>query len=493
MKTNYKWFGLFGFLYSVFTAFCLYRNTRGITFPFFVAATLCYFYFSMKKCGISAKKDSWFYLGSILMLGISVCFTMDERMIFIAKTGILLLLFAYLLHHFYDDSDWSLLKYLQSIAESGIYMIGSFVYPVTDLLYYLKNQKAPVIEEDGTPVRKNSTGVSVLIGFAITIPMLVIIIVLLRRADVIFMSITDQFFQMIKLKNLFEILCIIILTYIVSYSLVNSMQKREIQSSSSAHRTKDPVPAVTVTSIISLVYLLFCAIQIIFLFGKKGVLPDGYTYATYARQGFFELLWVCILNVIIVLICLSLFQENRFLKITLLLLCMCTYIMMLSSAYRMYLYVSVYHLTFLRLMVFFFLAVLAILMAGIIISVFKTNFSVFRYGMSVVTVATILLCFSRPDYLIASYNINQLQPSLMENSSDEYAFYDLDYLMNLSQDAAPILLEQSTFHLMYQNRPEAARSYYELLIEKQKKLSPRTFNISEFQSQQAMKKLNTTF
>ena len=40
----------------------------------------------------------------------------------------------------------------------------------------------------------------------------------------------------------------------------------------------------------------------VYLFGGLMQLPSGYTYARYAREGFFQLLFVCILNVIIVLL-----------------------------------------------------------------------------------------------------------------------------------------------------------------------------------------------
>ena len=54
-------------------------------------------------------------------------------------------------------------------------------------------------------------------------------------------------------------------------------------------RTGEPVLAITVTSILSVIYLLFCAVQIIYLFTGSMELPIGYSYAAYAREGFFQL------------------------------------------------------------------------------------------------------------------------------------------------------------------------------------------------------------
>ena len=48
-------------------------------------------------------------------------------------------------------------------------------------------------------------------------------------------------------------------------------------------------------------YVLFCIIQIFSLFLGKMQHPAGYTYARYAREGFFQLLFVCMINVCLVL------------------------------------------------------------------------------------------------------------------------------------------------------------------------------------------------
>ena len=115
-------------------------------------------------------------------------------------------------------------------------------------------------------------------------------------------------------------------------------------------------------------------------------LPSGYTYARYAREGFFQLLFVCILNVIIVLLGSGLFRRNKVLNAFLILITLCTYIMIASSAYRMGLYVSEYGLTATRLCVFWALGVIALFMLGVILSICKPAFSLFRYGIIVIGV-----------------------------------------------------------------------------------------------------------
>ncbi len=52
MRKNFSFFGGASILYAVFLTFCLYRNASGITYPFFVAGTLVYFYLCTKKSGV---------------------------------------------------------------------------------------------------------------------------------------------------------------------------------------------------------------------------------------------------------------------------------------------------------------------------------------------------------------------------------------------------------------------------------------------------------
>lgn len=69
----------------------------------------------------------------------------------------------------------------------------------------------------------------------------------------------------------------------------------------------------------------------------------------------------------------------------LLVISMCTYVMIASAIYRMLLYVGQYHLTFLRVLVLWFLAMMVILMAGVVALIFNRVFAV-QYCLVTVSV-----------------------------------------------------------------------------------------------------------
>ena len=123
------------------------------------------------------------------------------------------------------------------------------------------------------------------------------------------------------------------------------------------------------------------------------------------------------------------FSENIVLKIVLTIVSGCTFIMIASAAYRILLYVKVYHLTFLRILVIWFLIVLTLIMSGVIVSIYKKRFPLFQYIVAVVGILYIVLSFLRPDAVVAKYNIAHT-----ENMTREQFHY---YLYQLSDDAAP--------------------------------------------------------
>ena len=491
LREKYNLFGIASAVYAVFLTFCLYQNTKGVTFPFFVAGTLCYFCYCMKKCGVVLKKDDLCYFLSLMLLGISVFLTMDSRILFFARTGIFLLFTAFLLQHFYHTKHWSFTKYLESILEAVIYAIGSFCYPVKDLIYYVQEKKKPKTDADGNPLPKEESKLKYfLLGAAISVPLLIIVLLALSQADAVFGNLLEDFFDLIQIDTVIKVVLLTLFGYFASYSVLHSLVKRELKEDCTGNRTKEPIIAITFTSVISVVYLIFCVIQILYLFMGNMQLPEGYTYAQYAKQGFYELLFVCVMNLIILLVCISLFKESNILKGILSVITVCTYIMIASSAYRMYLYVDAYHLTFLRLFVFFSLFVIAVLMVGIFITIFRDGFPLFRYCMVAITIFTIILSYSHPDYLIAKYNLKHMTPIVEEGNT----YRDVSYLCNhLCADAAPVLLQPETFKHLLEVEPNQARWYYDDCYsdyeDGKMNVSLRTFNLSTFRYKKAFETL----
>lgn len=223
--------------------------------------------------------------------------------------------------------------------------------------------------------------------------------------------------------------------------------RRKYPESGPDRNNGEPVIAITVTAVLSIVYIIFCWIQVRYLFVggiSKDSLPEGVIYSTYARQGFYQLLAVSVINTALVLVGIYLFRENKALKALLCVITVCTYIMIASSAMRMLMYIQGKYLTFSRIYVLFALLVIALVLAGVMINIFKKNFKLFKYGVAVLTVCYVLFSFTRPDYWIAKVNTdNMAVETQYEFFKDTPVYSDLDFIsQDLGTDAAPVLFKE---------------------------------------------------
>lgn len=448
MKQNYRFFGSVTFVYALFYAFCMFRNGSGVTFPFFMAGSLLYLCCALSKLEISLKKDSAFYMISMMLLAVSTFCTDDGRIIAFNKTGIFLLMMSLLLKQFFDTSKWKLGKYLWAICRLTFASLGELDRPFSDAAGYMRS-----LRKQG---KKSSGKIGyVLLGAVIAAPILLIVFLLLGSADAVFRDLTGRVLRNLRLGNLFNILVRICFLYFATYLLTAYLCRHTIREEVKDHRKGEPLLAITVNGMLTAVYLLFSVIQIVYLFLGGMQLPAEYTYAEYAREGFFQLLAVSILNLVIVLVSLCFFRESKLLKAVLTVMSLCTFVMIASSALRMIMYIRFYYLTFLRILVLWGLALLFVLFVGVVINIYRESFPLFRYSMVMVTLLYLALSFSHPDYIIAAVNVANAPLGTAQNEASvineaggnrngfflsEGSYEDYAYLSRLNADAAPILI-----------------------------------------------------
>ena len=427
-------------IYGAFATFCLYNNFAGITMPFFIIATLIYILYAFRQYDVKIKKASWFYGSVILALSVSNFLTGSPIILFFNNVGIIFLLFIFLLHNIYDDSRWTFAKTLLATFESFIYSVGELDDYCKDMK--ILKQRRPKNQEQGN---KNRTVRYILLGLLISIPVVGIILALLTAADAVFKTMVNEYISFnIKPYDMFGWLFTFAFFYFASYCVLRFFSKKTIKEEVTTHRNFEPLVAITVLSIISVIYLVFSVIQIVYLFWGGMQLPAEYTYAEYAREGFFQLLAVSIINFIMVLFVNGHFRESRVLKILMTIISLCTYIMIASSCMRMLLYIDAYLLTTLRIYVLWGLALLSLLFIAVIISIYKNDFPLFRYSIIVVSLLYLGLSFAHTDYIIADYNLSHINDHATvetetTSQSRKHSVTDYEYLTGLSSDAAPVI------------------------------------------------------
>lgn len=484
-------YGLTTLIYAIVSTICLYKNPRGLFFMFFSIATVIFINLSLMKMESCIRKSDWIYTISIVIIGTGMFLTEDKQLTGFGKVMIFILVMIYCLQSLYDESEWQLLKYINAIG----FLIGGFVEnlgtPFTDFAVFCQKIKKTKYDEEGNPLPKEKSKILyVIIGIAISIPLLIVLIAILCKADVFFKEAVDAILEILNIWDVVGVIVMTIVIYIVSFTLMRFLEMKNIELPNKNTKTHEPILAITVSSLISFVYVLFCLIQIRYLFFGGNELPYNYTYAKYAQEGFYELLAICIINVVLVIVGIQLFKESKVLKILLTLICVCTYIMIASSAYRLYMYVDNYGLTRKRVYAFVVLAVIAVLMVGIIIFIYNDLFQLFKFGLLTVTITTIVLIYIHPTALIAQYNIWK-----MENGNMECV--DVHYLTHeLSLDAAPVLL--NNYDVLCEIDDEYSMNQMDRYINKfeddideydspMKKMNVRTFNVSRYLAKLAYK------
>ena len=464
-KLSFDKLFLLSSVYALFYTFCLYRNRMGLTFPVFALGTAGLFLYYLRLTGRALKKGSALYLAGILLLGLNVCLTSNEIVILFDKGFIFLLFFMLFLHNLYDDSTWDVSKYILSLFGCVLSAVKFLPRPLKDLGEYLKGRGAKttsgvvcretgveatsgvICREAGTEMTSGvvatsgvvcpqlgstkevapHTALYVLIGLGISLPLLAVILPLLMSSDVIFMDFFENMFDLGIEIDPGAILFMMFAVFMVSYGMLCRFGQpmKYAAAPVTDKRRYSPVIAITVNLVLLSVYFVYCGIQVIYLFMRQGTLPEGYTYSSYAHEGFFQLVFVCLINILIVLLCRKYSADNLALKCILCLISACTYVLIASAAYRMFLYIDVYKLTFLRLYVLWALVVMAVVMAGIIVYLFRPGMPFARFAACVLVSLWIVFAYAKPDYLIAAYNIQ---------------YHDDDsYIMRLSFDAVPAI------------------------------------------------------
>lgn len=471
VRDKFAFFGGISLIFGLLLALLFYKAGIGVNVFLFVSAIVLMMVTIARKLQVAVKKGTWYYYAGAVLLGLSTVLTSSPVLHFLNIIGILLLMNLSLLHQFHEDGKWDFITQLFRMIGLAFQSIAAISMPFVDCVRFMK----------ATKLLKNDKVRNIFLGIVFSIPFLWIIVSLLANADFLFDSLTRKIFDTVFSSDIIAIGFLIVFGFLACYCVICASTTVSRHEEGYPVKKADASIAATFLSILCLVYGVFCAIQIVYLFADGlFILPEQFTYAEYARRGFFELLAVAIINVALMVLCRSFFRENRVLKIAVTFMTCCTYIMIASATYRMLLYIDAYYLTFLRVFVLLSLLIIALILTGVIIAQFKKEFPLFRYCVAVVSICYIAFSFTKPDYYIASYLIEHTQTLVSE---------DISYLtQELSLDAAPVVLPllaedriNDELVTQYQHR------YYARINNTVKDNDMRAFNYAEYLSSNILK------
>ncbi len=282
-------------------------------------------------------------------------------------------------------------------------------------------------------------------GIAITVPVLVVFLLLFASADLIIQKhLNDLVSIQIDPEITARLILILLATlgFIGGYSYLFSVTKPEENPLEAPLKPLiGKVESTILLVSVNTLFFAFILVQLAYLFGGTGnISAQGFTYAEYARKGFFELLAVVVMAFGLLWSAEKYIERGKrghsmLFKVLSIGLVLQVMLIMGSAFRRLYLYEQAYGFTAPRLYSHAFtilLAVIFLILAYKIIRSASDRAFAFPALLAVIAFLAVMNTIN-PDAFIARQNLERYQHT---------GKIDAQYLGRLSDDAVPVLVEQ---------------------------------------------------
>lgn len=282
------------------------------------------------------------------------------------------------------------------------------------------------------------------VGALVTVFLLIVASTLLGQADMVFRKLTADLlnFEFVHLDGVIGRVLLGLMAAPFLFSLLYALGRPKPLAEGKAAKVwhLDSIVPVMVLAGLDVLYLFFVGVQSAALFGGAEYLAEmGISYAEYARSGFFQLVFVTVLNLVVVLTLLQLSGREgkgwRAIQVLSTALAALSGVILVSAGWRMTLYVLSYGLSFRRALTYWGMVMMALLLAAVCVKVWRESFRFFRFAAVAALAGWLLLNYANVDRIVMKYNVN----AYLSGNLDQV---DLLYLSNLSYEALPTLGEK---------------------------------------------------
>ncbi|MEA4812383.1 MAG: DUF4173 domain-containing protein [Anaerolineaceae bacterium] len=446
MQNALAWLLLISLAFGAVITFFTYRQAAGMQwFIFVVLLQLCLFGFAR----ISKQKlpYSSLFLATInaLLAGVTVFRTEVYTIIFAVMASLLglgLLLVTLL------NGQWLLYRMREYFAE-GFHLFLSCVAGFFNMFFARSLEGAQNPRKKEVNQKQWKTLRPYLMGLLIAIPVLLIFGALFVSADPVYAQKVNKLISWIKIENLKDLIQQTILTFILAYfsfgaiyfSFSRTLQKQKLEPDQPLFK---PFLGITesmvVLVLLNVLFASFLMIQFHYFFaGQANINVEGYTYSSYARKGFFELLVVALFSgwVHWALNAVTTRQEakqKRAFSWVITLLYLQVGVVLIAAYSRMVLYVKAYGLTQERLLALGLMVFVGLVLAAMLVMEWRKCFKRMAITLFLaLAVFSVLIAGINVDRYIARYNMKEAR--LTGKLDPVFA------VERLSRDALPILFQ----------------------------------------------------
>ena len=288
-----------------------------------------------------------------------------------------------------------------------------------------------------------------LLGIAIAVIPTLIISGLLAY-DEGFLKILDDIFS-INGQQLAHIIASLIFTLplaMYGFGLYNSASQRVLKDQMNAESCRNGLKKTKIlpqlTAVVAVIPILFLYVIFFisqwkyYISGLTGVLPENFSYAEYARQGFFELCTVSVINLLLITaIAFFIKRSNEkkpfILKIITLLFCICTLVLICTAVAKLMMYIEYYGLTQKRIYAMWLMALIGIVFLIIALGQFFSKLKIVALSLTVSVVMFAGLCLCNVNTITAEYNTDRFLNGTLET-------FDVEAMEDLGDSAVPSLV-----------------------------------------------------
>ncbi|MFJ7727608.1 DUF4153 domain-containing protein [Neobacillus sp. NPDC097160] len=457
-----------------------FRGQIGISYIVFIIAFYAVFYWRYHRYAFSHQRFGYLVLCCIWLL--SVSYFLNNNMLFYALNIIVipgLVIFHLVLVTSPKSFQWSQPAFVSYLFSR---LLDALKYNAVFAAYLGKGMKRGV-DDDKLLVWKK-----VLIGVVISIPVLAVVLRLLMTADSQFERMVGGFpnwFRVVDAESFIRFFIILISTaafFCLMQVLFQKQIKVMMQEANLQQLPKlDAIISITVLILINIVYVLFTLVQFKYFF--SGTLQGDLTYADYARKGFFELLFVTMINLSITIVVVTFGDRGkngikRLTQLMLTILVLSSAVMLSSAFMRLSLYEDAYGFTFTRVLVHSFMIFLVVIFIYTLVKIWVEKLSLFHFYFITSLIYYTAITVVDLDKIVVKENMNRFEHT---------GKIDVHYLNSLSPTGVLGLID------LYE-KDKTVPDLQTILLERQKQanienLPWQSYNIKREQVADKLKKL----
>ena len=463
---------LFILLLSIWNMFLFYNDQYGLSVILFIVPLLYFIYYYLKKYKLLKNRRCLLLMIPIVLLSLTYLFFNNEFFYYLNQFVIpilILLMFVLTLHPNFN---------LKNIVTD---ICNLLVEPFRKFSLVIKKFKEDISEK----LHINDNVLKNLVSILVVIPIVAIILMLLTSSDMEFNNLVGNilkmprdFFESFDINNFIwkvfsSALFFLYFSATLYYLSGNFITKKPYISKT---KNNDNKTIFILMIVLNVIYFVFDIIQIkSLMFHYVGL---NINYSEYAREGFFQLMLVSLINMIIVLKANKTDDRTILINVLSIIMVIFTFVIIISSILRMNLYESMYGYTLLRLLVYITLFTEIILIIPLILYIINNKFNITKSFIIIIITVYTAINFINIDSIIAKRNIQRY----FDNKD-----IDIEYLENYHTDNVRdlIVLYENTNDY---NLKQSLYNYLDKSIDTSYDL--QGFNISKYIAKREISKIN---